>query len=329
MEDNISNACMWKVLEITNRIKISSAILIAIDVVPALLTVLLNVIFMVTLIKTRILHTPSNVFLGALCITDFLVGFIAQPIFIAYQFSIVTNSESHTLRVLLRYVVCVVSGLSFIFASFVTVDRYVAICHPFVYQQKATCKRYLAIASFAGICYTAIAAVALFRRNYPFEGLVMCYLILTFVGIIVSYTRIYRIALKKSRTGISMGTLNDEESQEKSNYEKKEKDKTYIIAIILFFLLLCYLPFAAMSIAAIIWRRKICKAREATLIASLWVGCLVLINSCINPIIYFIMCRELRTAARKIFLTRKENAELSRNRNNNECKMDTEKTREE
>ena len=322
MAGNTSNPCDWEVLKITRNIKISSAVLVTVDIIPAILTILLNIVFMVTLIKTKSLQTPSNVFLGALCATDFLVGVTVQPIFISYQIAVLTNSETHSHRVSVRYSVVGVSGLSFIFASFVTIDRYFAICHPFQYRQKATCKRYIVISVIAGLCYTTIAALMLLQRNYHFEGIVVSYTWLTFIGIIVCYARIYRVAAKKRSAVINMGTINDEETRQARGYEKKERDKTNIIAIILGFILLCYTPFGMMSIAAVIWRNEVCSSREVATITALWVGLFVLINSCINPFIYFVLSGEFVAAAKRIFKGRKEDSEA----NNNNTRSNTEKT---
>ena len=313
--ENITNPCIWGTMKISKTIKANCAVLLAIDTIPTLLTIVLNIIFMTTLIKTKSLHIPSNVFLGALCFSDILVGIIVQPIFIAYQIAIVANYEPYLLRVLLRYSVIVVSGLSFIFVSFVTADRYFAICHPFQYKQKASCRLHLAIAFIGGVSYTTIVAVMLIERNYHFEGIVLLYMLLSFVGMIVSYARIHKVAAKKRNAVISVGPITDEEVRKKISYKKKERSKTYIIAIILCFLILCYTPFAAMSIAAIIWRDKVCKSRETTVIASLWVTILTLVNSCINPLIYFVRSKEFRLAARSLFRVGKDDRVVSNNSN--------------
>lgn len=307
----------------TSTLAISSAVLIALDIIPALLTILVNTVFMATLIKTKSLHVPSNVFLGALCMSDLLVGLVVQPTYIAYQISIVLKHESRSLRVMVRYSVRIISGLSFIFASFVTADRYFAICHPFQYRLQATCKRYLIMAALVCIFYCTISPFMLIRRNYFFEGFLIGLLLLAFFGIIASYTRIYRVASKKRRAVINMGTLSDQHSQRERRYEKKERDKIYIIAVILFFLLFCYTPFAVMSIAAITWRREVCIAKQATIIASLWAGCLVVINSCVNSVIYFVLSTEFKAAAKRIFNGHREIRDVN---SSNEMDLQTERS---
>ena len=323
MNHTIINPCIWGPLDTTKTIRISCTVLLATDIIPAVLTIVLNAVFITTLTKTRSLHTPSNVFLGAMCFSDILVGILVQPIFIGYQITIIANKESYLLRVSLRYSVIVVSGLSFIFASFVTADRYLAICRPFQYRQKASCKRHLTIAVVAGMCYTTIAAVMLIQRTYHFEGIVMCYLVFSFIGIIVSHVRIYKVVIKKRNVVINLGSITDGESKKEIIHERKERARTHIIGTILCFLILCYIPFAVMSAVAIIWRDQVCRSRETTVIASLWVGAFVLINSCINPILYFVMSNEFRSAARSIFYVCKRGSDV---RNNNESKSYTERS---
>ena len=300
MNSTDSDPCYWKDVKLTRTVAIHGAIIIALDIIPALLTITGNIIFITTLIKTRSLHVPSNVFLGALCLSDLLVGFIVQPIYLTFNVMLILNKDLHLIRIVSRYAVTVVSGLSFVFASFVTADRYIAICYPFTYGRNATCTRFMRLSIIAGFVYAVISAAVLIKRNNYFEAMFMLYAILTLVGIIVSYARIYRVILKRKRSVVTIGTLSDEESKEIEN-RKREKDKTYMIALILGFLILCYMPTFLMAIAAIIWKYELCTSHDSTATGSLWVAFFVLINSCINPLIYCVRSTEIRTAAKKIF----------------------------
>lgn len=303
MNSTDSDPCYWKDVKLTKTVAIHSMIIIALDIIPALLTIIGNIIFITTLIKTSSLHVPSNVFLGALCLSDLLVGFIVQPIYLTFNVMLILNKDLYVIRIVSRYAVAVVSGLSFVFASFVTADRYIAICHPFTYARSATCTRFMRTAVIAGFVYAVISAAVLMKRNYYFEAMFMLYAILTLIGIITSYARIYRVILKRKRSVITIGTFSDEESQEMEN-RKREKDKTYMIALILGFLMLCYLPTFLMAIAAIIWKNDLCASHDSTATGSQWVAFFVLINSCINPLIYCVWSTEIRAAAKKIFCTK-------------------------
>eukprot|EP00795_Rhopilema_esculentum_P006722 gene6722-12284_t len=70
----------------------SIKIILPIDVAVAVLTGLANCAFLIMLIKTKSLHKPSFVFLGALSTSDVLVGFVVQPLWIAdYSFRVTGN----------------------------------------------------------------------------------------------------------------------------------------------------------------------------------------------------------------------------------------------
>ena len=307
MTYNNSALCNWEILKQTERTKSNRVVLITTDIIPALTTILLNVIFIVTLIKTKSLHKPSNVFLGALCVSDILTGTIVQPIFIANNIAITMSNTSNLLQKSSEYSFTIVCGLSFTFLLLVTLDRYFAICHPFQYQRKASCKRHLVITVTVGLCYATISVATLIMRCYHIGRIILSYMLLGFFSILASYFQIYRVAAKKRNAVINLGQIANQEFRKGVSSQKKERNKAYMIGVILGFFVLCFMPYGTLYVILMAWPNQQCKTVEATLIAGLWFQILVLFNSCINPVIYFILSSEFRTAAIHIIWSYKHN----------------------
>ena len=300
------NLCAWDHVQSTAAIKLNSTIILSLDFGPLLLTISGNLVFIITLIRTRSLHVPANVFLGALCISDLLVGVIVQPIFVFYNGVLITTMDSVTTRQLTRYTIAIGTGFSFVFASFVTADRYFAICHPFAYRKWVTCKSYIYAAIVASISYLLVIALCLSTQHYVLEMLAMIYGFCTLVATVAAYTRIYFVIMSKRLTQPNIGTLSNEERTRIRN-EEKEKDKTLVIGVILLLLFLCYIPMFTTATMAIIRRNEFCTHRERTTIISLDVTFLVLTNSCLNPLVYFVRCSEMRKSAINILRKRRVN----------------------
>ena len=143
----------------------------ALDVLPIILTVVGNVVCLLTLLKTTSLHTPANVFIGALCLSDLFVGFVVQPLYISnknaqmdYDFSLVPVEFC-------AYIIG--TSCSFVIAMMISVDRYVAICHPFYYTRTANCKTNMVVAGAmtALVCTSCILMTALQDKRLFFAML--------------------------------------------------------------------------------------------------------------------------------------------------------------
>ena len=123
---------------------ITSVISIVINAVCAVIAMFGNALVIISIWRTSSLHSPSNVLICSLSISDFLVGFISQPSFVVMNVAVIRGSFDLFCRM---YVVHLLSGGAFATASPVTltvmsVDRYVALhLHMRYNSQFAPCKR--------------------------------------------------------------------------------------------------------------------------------------------------------------------------------------------
>ncbi|CAL8289870.1 unnamed protein product [Lota lota] len=106
----------------------------------ALLTVLLNLLVIISISHFRQLHTPTNLVLLSLACSDLLIGLLVMPLM-----------AQHFIRTcwFLGQRACIASNtLSFVLTStsvgnilLISVDRYVAICQPLRYTSEVTVGR--------------------------------------------------------------------------------------------------------------------------------------------------------------------------------------------
>ena len=184
-------------------------IFLALDFIIAIMTIAGNSIFMLTLIKTRELHTPSNMLLGALCLSDLLVGFIVHPMFITFYFKAElqhTHDELQEKMIFTAQHIC--TGLSFLFGVIVSLDRYAAICHPYRYYALAKCKTHLWIAVLTGMTWALIPVIDRFINEPLFLAVSTSGGVLIGISLILfSYCRIYSVIRTQKRQVHTLGRI--------------------------------------------------------------------------------------------------------------------------
>ena len=201
--------CNFTVLFPQTAVSRNIIIFLALDFIMAVLTIAGNSIFMLTLIKTRELHTPSNMLLGALCLSDLLVGFIVHPMFITFYFKAQlqrTHDEVTEKMIFTAQHIC--TGLSFLFGVIVSLDRYAAICHPYRYHALAKCKTHLWIAVLTGMTWTLIPVIDRFIDEPLFLAVSTSGGVLIGISLILfSYYRIYSVIRTQKRQVHTLGRI--------------------------------------------------------------------------------------------------------------------------
>ena len=280
---------------------INTWLMLSLDITPTLLTIVGNAVFFATLLKTRSLHNPSNVLLGALCITDLVVGFVCQPLFITVLLgppgpccSIVTKVYNLTFGLS--------SVNSFICGFLITIDRYFAVFYPFKYREWATCKRYVIVAStvfFIFASYSVIKILYFERSRSSFLIIDICLEVSVILTVFFIYVKICRVVFAKVRAIARVA--NDREPNE-VKMKLNDRKKTLTVAIILLALLICYTPLMVYYCLSLLFYLK--KTPRYTYSLGIWANFLALCNSCINPLIYCARSREIRNAAIRLFTSK-------------------------
>lgn len=255
-------------------------------------TVALNLLVIISISHFRQLHSPTNLILLSLAISDLLVGLLVMPVE-SLRF-IETCWLLGDLMCTLSYIV----GFTLTSASvgnmvLISIDRYVAICYPLQYPNRITRSRVEVSVCLCWACSLLHNGLVLkdhFRQPDRYNT---CYgeclvaisyvygvvdLVLTFIGpctvILVLYIRVFVVAVTQARamqSHITVGTVT-------VTAKKSEKKAARTLGVVIIVFLLCFCPYYFPSLAG----------DYISSIASYWafVSWLLFFNSCLNPLIY-------------------------------------------
>ena len=250
-----------------------------------------NAVILVSIWQTNSLHSPSNTLLLALSLTDFLVGTVTQPLYITTRlyFLITDKDGPQALQDAFDVTSSFLSGVSFITATFISIDRYLVLFLHLRYRTIVTSKR---ISLFI-VGSWVLSAIWGFMwthnlRMFYFLGFVSsstCFSI-----IVVMYCKIYRVIRRHRKNIHNQPQFEEAKSSSRVNFTSYTRSvlNTFIVCFLVF---LCYFPY--LCTAAVIQLGGHSPAKKMSLEVS---GTIIFINSSLNPFVYFWRVREFRSA---------------------------------
>ncbi|XP_051765915.1 trace amine-associated receptor 13c-like [Ctenopharyngodon idella] len=246
-------------------------------------TVFLNLLVIISISHFRKLHTPTNLIILSLAVSDLLIGLV-MPI------------EATRLIGMCWYFGDTICGLYLIFISvlfsasltnlvLIAVDRYVAVCHPLLYPQKITMTKTLTSICLSWVCSSAYNTVFVFNSGYTdisqrTDVMIFIWrvidLLLGFIFpcmlIITLYLRIFYVVHQQVKV---MNSLKGGKSVMDGSMKKKSESKAALtLGIIVTVYLLCWIPYYVCSISV---------TSSTTINLLTWV---VYTNSGLNPLVY-------------------------------------------
>ncbi|XP_042369343.1 trace amine-associated receptor 13c-like [Plectropomus leopardus] len=266
-----------------------------------LLTVTLNLLVVISISHFRQLHTPTNLILLSLAVSDLFVGLAVMPAAVSLQSCGSFSKITCALSPLLSFTLTSASVGSMVFIS---VDRYVAICDPLRYSSLITLSRVKICVSLSWSCSIIYSAVILKDHFLQIDMSNSCYqecvvvinhiagavdLIMTFFGplavIVVLYTRVFVVAVSQARAMWSKSTAIQSNTV---TVKKSELRAAGTLGITLVVFILCLCPY---YIPSIIGQENVSSK------AQLW---LYFCNSTFNPLIYAFFYPWFRKSVRVI-----------------------------
>ncbi|XP_026187435.1 trace amine-associated receptor 13c-like [Mastacembelus armatus] len=256
------------------------------------LTVVLNVLVIISISHFRQLHTPTNLLLLSLAVSDFLVGLLVMP------FQILLTEPCWflgdlvcVLFYLLPFITLCASVVNMVLIS---VDRYVAICDPLHYPTRITPNRVQICVVLCWI-YCVFYSFLILYDNLKQPGRYnSCYgecviniigavdIVLVFIipvsAIIILYMRVFVVAVSQARAMHSHIAAVTLQRSVTVTVKKSEMKAARNLGVVVAVFLMCYCPSYCVSLSG----------SELTIGSSTNVIMffLVLFNSCLNPIIY-------------------------------------------
>ncbi|XP_056287552.1 trace amine-associated receptor 13c-like [Pseudoliparis swirei] len=261
----------------------------------SVVTVTLNLLVIISISHFRQLHTPTNLLLLSLAVSDFFVGFLMFFHMVLIDGCWLFGDHMCALYNVLMYSITAASIGAMVLIS---VDRYVAICYPLHYSiQFITQKRVKVCNCLCWICSVFLQTVLLKENleqpgrynscfgecvimiNY-FAGLAD--LFFSFIGpvtvIIVLYMRVFVVAVTQARAMRSHIVALPLKRSETVTANKSEMKAARNLGVVIVVFILCICPYYS---AILTGEDTLHDASTAAIVTGLFN-----FNSCLNPVIY-------------------------------------------
>ena len=268
------------------------------NVLFAFSTIVFNSIIIFVICKTRSLHTPSNILLCGLAVSDLAVGCTVQPLYIAMKvLEIQTDFSSYcSLRLTMETVTLVASGASFLTLTSIGVERFLALYLHLRYKVIVTSKRTMICLACSWILCSAwaLSRFCLNVRSFATTTgsvIIICLLINTW-----AYVQVFRL-VKRHKTQIESES-NRLPTSCSSSGDISKYIKTVITMVILLVILIgSYAAFVGVTNAlAFGFGRRNRRALSTLNVLSNW----IFFTSSLNPVLYCWRLGEIRKAVMKL-----------------------------
>ncbi|XP_061097622.1 trace amine-associated receptor 1-like [Conger conger] len=276
-----------------------------------------NLLVIISIAHFKQLHTPTNYLILSLAVTDFLMGGIILP---PYMLQIIETCWYFG-DVFCKIHLSLDSTLytaSMLNLSFISIDRYYAVCRPLHYQTKIT--TYTAgimvlitwsVSAFVWFGMEFLAQEIL-GKDYYYENVacvgecvmlteaastissLICFYMPALIMLLM-YQKIFHVAQKQAQAVHSIA-CNNVQSENSTSSSKKERKATKTLAIVMGTFLLCSTPFYVCCLINPFINYSI----PPVLIEIFF--CITYLNSTCNPIIYAFYYSWFRKAFKIIFV---------------------------
>ena len=283
----------------SEKFLINHIFVITFNAILIISTILLNAIAIITILKcSQLKSKPCYFIILVQSVIDLLVGVLGIPLFIVYLSSAVGgNKNCFTASFAFRSTALPI-GMSTITLAAMTLERHIAILHPYSYNTKITKKRLL-ICVGSGVLFAISLIILAFINIILFAFCAAALEMSIFIFTVYSSVKIYSVVKNLSRSPNNPHDVNAEGNitRMKVILQEFKHAKSCFIAVICF-AVLCFLPIAIAASS----RDKV-DILEWEAIRD-WAITLGLSNSSVNSVIFFWTKKMLRNEAYKTLNTK-------------------------
>ena len=279
----------------TESVFITNIITCIVNFVFSLLTCIGNSFILFAIRKTQDLHSPSFILLGYLAASDFLVGLICQPFYVAFKIAeIVDNFKANcTLRMIQSISSWITSGASLVTLAAVSTDRLLALTLHLRYNTIVTVPRVFHSVFILWVVFITVVILRFWMGN-EWYFIPVAVFVLTFLVITLSTFKIFNIVRRHQRQINEQHTAVNYLGNNTVNVFKGRKSAVTVLYVYGLFLIF-YLPFCVTIIMDIRFGFT-----TTVKIAYDCVTTAVYISSFLNPLVYCWRIREIRRAVKNI-----------------------------
>ena len=256
-----------------------------------------NSVVLVAIWKTSSLHTPGNMLLCNLAVSDLAIGLLIQPVFILHTLrKLVVNYEIfHSVSETEEIAGICLCGVSFITVTTISLDRMIALKFHLRYNSLVTMnKTALAIAViWTGSGFASSVKVWKATALYPFFGLIIVFCL---VANFFAYFEVYRVVIRHQGQIHSQMQVMSANAGQGMRFKQLRRSAVTVFYVYCLFLL-CYLPYIATLVADVFVRTSFGKYYAVP-------TTIVFLNSALNPVMYFWRQSNIRQAVKRILKLR-------------------------
>ena len=252
-----------------------------------LVSTLGNTLVLAAIVRTPSIRSPSMIMLASLATTDFLVGLIAQPLFIADEL-IMKNHVLNALSSMIGFALC---GISLATITAISIDRFIALQYHLRYATLVTNSRVICSIVAASLIILICSGLRLWDN----VGFHLLFAMLTGVCLVIStlcYIKIYQI-VQRHRVQIRSQEQATKSHVIQNRTEKMRLKQSALNTFVFYiFMIACYSPSYILlflfGISYSTWKT------EWTISTTV-----VFMNSSLNPVLFCWRIRQLRVAVVK------------------------------
>ena len=259
----------------------------------SLAATLTNVLVLISILKTPSLHTPSNILLVGLSLSDLGVGIVVQPISMVTDIAKINQLAELFCRSSLAlgstgYCLC---GVSLLILTAISLDRYIAIYYHLRYNEIVTVKRVITVLVsilLAGVVNGTSLYWSPKFVHYSFISVL--FLSISFTT--CAYFRIYKVVLRhQSQIDAQVqAQAGQRESLNLARYKKSFMNVLIIYCVFLF----CYFPYLVANVVLLTTKRTVFTQSVLE-----WTLLLLYMNSTVNPLVYCWRFQQIRATVTK------------------------------
>ena len=263
-------------------------------------TILLNILSIVVVITKPRLKTKSNCQLACLAVTDVLVGLTVQPSYITSAILLLqgntTSSEFCWILAATETLGRILCRASIIHLVLLSLERYIAIIHPYVHHTEVTCSRIVAVSVTAWIVNFLLHVPEFFDPRLALR-IVNSLLLVYVVMIIFCQVSVCR-EIRRHEKLIAAQQVSEEAKERFLNDQKATKITTAIVVAAV----ISYVPMFVFRVFLLKFGNHI--SLNVAYPCLLFIGTLVMFNSFVNCLIYAVRVRAFRVAFIEVLFKR-------------------------